>query len=42
MNGGDFDNSSDTSVVGTTMGILGDLPLTLMGKTSDIPENFSI
>jgi hypothetical protein len=40
--GGEFDNSSDPSVVGTTMGILGDLPLTLMGKTSDIPDNFSI
>jgi len=40
--GGEFDNSSDPSVVGTTMGILGDLPLTLMGKTSDIPNNFSI
>jgi hypothetical protein len=40
--GGEFDTSTDPSVVGTTLGILGDLPLTLMGKTNDIPENFSL
>jgi len=42
QDGGEFDNSAGSGVVGVASGILGDMPLTLMGTTTDIPMNFSL